>query len=392
MTQIPIYNQNNNGATGSTGLNLARTLLCNSPTSNVALVVGWEKMAPGPLKSAFTTHTNPMEKLGLMMVETNGYDMKAPGAAQFFGNAGNEYIAQYGATAEDFAEAARVCHEHSQWNPYSLFRDVWTLEQILSSPTVFSTLTKLQCCSNSDGAAAAVLVNQRFLDSHPQLKPRAVLIAGQAMTTDAPSVFSRSAIDLVGYDMTSRAAASAYKQASFNPRQLTSPVPVELHDCFSCNIFPTLDALDFTTGRGSAHKLYRSKDTHPSLGNPKTKLIVNPSGGLISKGHPNGATGLAQCAELVWQLRGWANNRLVEGAEAAVQHNIGLGGAVVVTVYRRADGGSTHRVSNDEVKAVSGLGYNPAVEARTGVSEEMQRKVCSRDKSVEYMQAEKARL
>lgn len=303
LTQIPIYNQNNNCATGSTGLHLARTLLSTSPTSNVALVVGWEKMAIGSLKSSFPKHTSPLDKLSRLMFETHGFDMKAPGAVQFFGNAAREYIALHGATKDDFAEVARVAHEHSQWNPYSQFRDVYTKEQILASPNMFDPLTKLQCCPTSDGAAAAVLVTKSFLDKHPELRARAVLIAGQAMTTDAVSVFSRSAVDLIGYDMTSRAASIAYQEASFDPKNTTTPFPVELHDCFTGNVIPTLDALHLTPGRGTAHNLYRSPETLPSLLNPNAKFVVNTSGGLISKGHPLGATGLAQCAELVWQLR-----------------------------------------------------------------------------------------
>ncbi|KAF8475007.1 sterol carrier protein 2 [Kalaharituber pfeilii] len=390
MTQIPIYNQNNNCATGSTGIHLARTLLSTSPILNVALVVGFEKMAPGSLKSNFPSHTSPVDKLSRMMFETNGVDMKAPGAAQFFGNAGREYMKLYGATKEDLAEVARVGHAHSVKNPYSQFQDIYTLEQILSSPTVFDPLTKLQCCPTSDGAAAAVLVTQRFLDAHPSLKSRAVLIAGQGMTTDAPSAFSRSAIDLIGYDMTTRAAAIAYQEANYdpaaNPPSNSSPVIVELHDCFSANVLPTLDALKLTPKRGTAHHLYRSGE---ATYGPKSRMVVNPSGGLISKGHPLGATGIGQCAELVWQLRGWANNRLVEGAEVAVQHNLGLGGAGVVTVYKRADGGRARKVSDEEVKMVVGMEYNPAVEARTGVSEEMRKRVCSRDRFVEYMHQQK---
>ena len=94
--------------------------------------------------------------------------------------------------------------------------------------------------------------------------------------------------------------------------------------------------------------------------------VVNPSGGLISKGHPLGATGIAQCAELVWQLRGWANNRLVPMpvGKVALQQNAGLGGACVVTVLRRADGRANDQVSDARIKEVTGLGYNPAVEAR----------------------------
>lgn len=93
-------------------------------------------------------------------------------------------------------------------------------------------------------------------------------------------------------------------------------------------------------------------------------MVINPSGGLISKGHPLGATGIAQCSELVWHLRGWANNRLVPDTTVALQHNLGLGGAVVVTVYKRADGGAPKKMSDEEVVKATKIGYNPATEAR----------------------------
>lgn len=182
MTQIPIYNVNNNCSTGSTGLHMARQFLAHG-AADVALVVGFEKMSPGSLGSKFNDRTNPMDRSFSMMHETRGVEPKKPGAAQLFGNAGREYMEKYGATKEDFAEIARVNHEHSQRNPYSQFRDVYTLEQIMASQSIFEPLTKLQCCPTSDGAAAAVLVSHKWLEVHPELKSRAVLIAGQAMTT-----------------------------------------------------------------------------------------------------------------------------------------------------------------------------------------------------------------
>lgn len=185
MTQIPIYNVNNNCSTGSTGLHMARQFLAHG-AADVALVVGFEKMSPGSLGSKFNDRTNPMDRSFSMMHETRGVEPKKPGAAQLFGNAGREYMERYGATKEDFAEIARVNHEHSQRNPYSQFRDVYTLEQIMASQTIFEPLTKLQCCPTSDGAAAAVLVSHKWLEAHPELKSRAVLIAGQAMATYCP--------------------------------------------------------------------------------------------------------------------------------------------------------------------------------------------------------------
>ena len=262
---------------------------------------------------------------------------------------------RYGAKAEDFAEIARVNHEHSQRNPYSQFQDVYTLDQVLSAPMIHEPLTKLQCCPTSDGGAAAIIVSQSFLDARPHLKSQAILIAGQAMATDPPSLFSKSAIDLLGFEMSQRAAKEALAQAKVSPRDVKL---VELHDCFSANELLTIDALGLCPP-GKAHEMVRAGDI--TYGG---RVVINPSGGLISKGHPLGATGLAQCAELTWQLRGWANNRIVEGCKVALQHNLGLGGAVVVTVYKRADGSVNTVLTDEVIKQRSGVGYNPAVEAR----------------------------
>lgn len=220
-------------------------------------------------------------------------------------------------------------------------------------------LTKLQCSPTSDGAGAAVIVSQSFLDTRPHLKSKAILIAGQQLMTDSPQLYSRSAIDLVGFDMTARAAKAAMSEAGVTPKDIKV---CELHDCFSTNELILLDGLGFSEP-GKAHEMVRRGDITYGGKGP----IINPSGGLISKGHPLGATGLAQCAELVWQLRGWANNgRLVKEVDVALQHNLGLGGAVVVNVYKRADGkrNTDENLSEADIAKSSGVGYNPAVEAR----------------------------
>ncbi|KAF2142556.1 uncharacterized protein K452DRAFT_226746 [Aplosporella prunicola CBS 121167] len=353
MTGIPVYNVNNNCSTGSTGLHMARTMVGHG-AADCVMVVGFEKMFPGSLQSFFQDRTGPTATTMAVMKATRGVT-NAPGAAQLFGNAGLEYMEKHGATASDLAEIARVNHAHSAQNPYSQFRDTYTLSQILDSAPVSPPLTKLQCCPTSDGAAAAILVSEAFLAARPQLRAQAVRIAGQALATDGPALFSRSAIDLVGYGMTQRAARAALAEAGAS----ASDVRVcELHDCFSANELVSLDALALCAP-GRAHEMVRAGDI--TYGG---RVVVNPSGGLISKGHPLGATGLAQCAELVWQLRGWANNRLVAQQNVALQHNLGLGGAAVVTVYERADGRANAALSSDEVGRRSGLGYNPAVEAK----------------------------
>lgn len=351
---IPIYNTNNACATGSTGLHLARTLIKNGAI-DCALVIGFEQMQPGSIKSTWSDRPSPMGLSMRMMAETRGVD-KTPPNAQYFANAGKEYMEKYGAEARDFAEIARISHLHSQKNPYAQFRDVYTLEQIEKSPMIHYPLTKLQCSPTSDGAGAAVIVSQKFLDARPHLKSQAILMAGQSLLTDSPQLYSKSSMDLVGYDMTKRAAQAAFNEAGVSPKDVKV---TELHDCFSANELILLEGLGFSEP-GKAHMMVRNGDITYGGKGP----IVNPSGGLISKGHPLGATGLAQCAELTWQLRGWANNRLADSPDVALQHNLGLGGAVVITVYKRADGQKAVKLSDEDVKKASQFDYNPAVEAR----------------------------
>lgn len=281
---------------------------------------------------------------------------------------------RYGARAEDFAEIARISHEHSQRNPYAQFQQKYSLDEVLNSTMIHAPITKLQCSPTSDGAGAAVIVSKRFLDSKPALRSQAVLMAGQSLMTDTPALYSRSAMDLVGYDMTKRAVAAAYEEAGITAKDVKV---CELHDCFSANELILLEGLGFAEP-GKAHEMVRRGDITYGGKGP----VINPSGGLISKGHPLGATGLAQCAELCWQLRGWANNRLVS-TNVALQHNLGLGGCVVVNVYKRADGQANRKLSDDEIVKGSAWTYNPATQAKFVTKAEAE-KVRSRTASNEY--------
>jgi acetyl-CoA acetyltransferase len=232
---------------------------------------------------------------------------------------------RYGTPREAFAKIGEKNHRHSVNNPYSQFRDEYSFEDIMNAPMVYDPLTKLQCCPTSDGGAAAVLASERFVREHG-LEGQAVEIAGQAMVTDTTSTFSGSDIKLVGWDMSQAAARAVYEMSGKGPEDVDV---IELHDCFSANELITYEALGLCA-EGEAGELAMEGAT--TYGG---KVVVNPSGGLISKGHPLGATGLAQCSELTWQIRGTADARQVEGADVALQHNIGLGGAVVVTMYTK---------------------------------------------------------
>jgi acetyl-CoA acetyltransferase len=243
-----------------------------------------------------------------------------------FGNAGREYMERYGVTAETFAKIGEKNHRHSVNNPYSQFQDEYSLQDILNAPMVYDPLTKLQCCPTSDGGAAAVIASERFVREH-NLWDQAVEIAGQAMTTDFESTFDGSDMSLVGVHMTKAAAEQAYEESGLGPEDMQV---IELHDCFSANELVTYEGLGLCKEGEAGELVHEGATTYGG------QWVVNPSGGLISKGHPLGATGLAQCSELTWQVRGTADKRQVPNVKAALQHNLGLGGAAVVTVYTKA--------------------------------------------------------
>ena len=324
LSGVPIYNVNNNCSTGSTALFMAKQLV-EGGIVDCAMALGFEKMEKGSLGIKYTDRTVPLDKHMKLMVELRGF-AQAPPAPQMFGNAGREHMERYGTRPETFAKIGWKNHKHSVNNPYSQFQDEYSLEDILAAPMVYEPLTKLQCCPTSDGAAAAILASEGFVARHG-LAARAVEIAGMAMATDLPSTFDeKSCIKMVGFDMSRKAARKAYEQSGLGPEDAQV---VELHDCFSANELITYEALGLAE-EGKGGELVDSGAT--TYGG---RWVVNPSGGLISKGHPLGATGLAQCAELNWQLRGRAEKRQVSGARVAIQHNIGLGGAAVVAVYRK---------------------------------------------------------
>jgi acetyl-CoA acyltransferase len=324
MTGIPIVNVNNNCSTGSTALYLAAQSISGG-LADCVLALGFEKMQPGSLGGGAEDRESPLRRHIKALAEID--ELAFPVAPWMFAAAGREYMRDYGATAEHFAKIGYKNHKHSVNNPYAQFQTEYSLEDIMNAPMISDPVTKLQCSPTSDGSAAAVLVSERYLDEH-DLAGQAVEIVGQAMTTDFASTFDGSARNIIGYDMNVRAAQKVYDQSGLGPQDFQV---IELHDCFSANELLLYEALGLC-GEGEAPKLIDAGDT--TYGG---RWVVNPSGGLISKGHPLGATGLAQCAELTWQLRGAADKRQVGDVTAALQHNIGLGGAAVVTAYQRAE-------------------------------------------------------
>jgi acetyl-CoA acyltransferase len=316
MSGIPVFNVHNNCSTGSTALYLAYNAI-RSGMSDCILALGFEKMQKGALE----TQLPGLEEIA----KDTAKEKKAPIAARMFGDAGRDHMQKYGTKAETFAKIAVKNHVHSVNNPRSQYQEACTLEEVLESRMIHDPLTLLQACPTSDGAAAAVVVSEAWLKKHPH--PGAVEIAGMALTTDRMEDFSRGPIGMVGIGMCERAAQAVYEQSGIGPQDVQV---IELHDCFSTAELIAYEGLGLCA-EGEGEKLI--EDGATTYGG---KWVVNPSGGLLSKGHPIGATGLAQCAELVWQLRGQAQKRQVENVRAALQHNLGLGGACVVGMYKKA--------------------------------------------------------
>ena len=323
MSGIPVINVNNNCSTGSTALFLARQAI-EGGVAECVLALGFEQMNPGALGAVFEDRPNPLEKFIESADEIEGKS-KVPVALRLFGGAGLEHQKKYGTRDETFARVSQKARLHAKHNPRAIFRDEVSIEEVLSSPPMHGVLTRLQCCPPTCGAAAALLTSEKFAKKHGLRSD--VKMTGQSMTTDFPSSFEgKTMMQIVGSDMSQAAANDLYERTGIGPDDVDV---VELHDCFTSNEIITYEALQLTEEGGSEQFVSDGDNTYGG------KVVVNPSGGLLSKGHPLGATGLGQCAELVWQLRGEAGPRQVEGARVGLQHNLGLGGACVVSLYQK---------------------------------------------------------
>ncbi|TDL15833.1 thiolase-like protein [Rickenella mellea] len=363
LTGIPITNVNNNCSTGSTALYQANTWV-KSGVVECALALGFERMARGSLGTNWQDRVPPMAPFHFTMnnIEEKQGKNHGPTSPRMFANGAQEYFDKYGANIEHLAKIASKNHKHSVNNPYSQFRDGWSVEQVMQAPQICEQLTKYMCSPTSDGAACCIVASEDFVHKH-KLENQAIEIVAQALTTDQAGTFnSGSAMELVGYSMSKEAADSVFAQAGFGPGEGRDQVGViELHDCFAANELITYPALGLCAP-GEAHKLVERGDN--TYGG---KYVVNPSGGLEAKGHPLGATGLGMHFYIANQLRDWAGPMQAPGlfdtadkrGKYGLVHNIGLGGAVVVSLLRRPEfykpGGPDGRTR---------LGYNHAAECR----------------------------
>jgi acetyl-CoA acetyltransferase len=326
LSGIPIVNVNNNCSTGSSALWLARQAVA-SGSADCVLALGFEQMQRGALTSQFKDRPSTLGRSKAAMRQLQGIEPNAPSAAQFFGGAGEEFAKQRDLDSTLFAKISVKARRHAANNPYAVFRQPVTEDEVLSSPHIYGPLTRLQCCPPTCGAAAAVVCSPAFGARHGI--SASVRIRAQALVTDRPGAFDADTTmeRIVGYDMTAAAAREVYEASGVDPVDVQV---VELHDCFTTNEVITYEALGLVEPGGVEAFIRDGQNTYGG------RVVTNPSGGLLSKGHPLGATGLAQCTELVWQLRGTADGRQVEGRPTiALQHNLGLGGACVVTLYER---------------------------------------------------------
>ncbi len=325
MSGIPIVNVNNNCSTGSTALFLGRQAIA-SGAADCVLVLGFEQMSPGALGVVFNDRPSPFEDFDREAAALVGQP-ELPLALRYFGGAGLSHMQKYGTPLSAFAQIRAKASRHAAKNPLALLRKELTSEDVLNAPALWpGVLTRLMACPPTCGAAAAVLVSESYAKAHGLRSD--VRILAQAMTTDRPDSFeSHDMMNLVGYGMSQAASQQVYTQAGIGPEDIDL---VELHDCFAHNELISYEALGLCPEGGAAQFIADGDNTYGG------KVVTNPSGGLLSKGHPLGATGLAQCFEITHQLRGTADQRQVPGARLGLQHNLGLGGACVVTLYGAA--------------------------------------------------------
>jgi acetyl-CoA C-acetyltransferase len=329
ITGIPITNVNNNCASGSSALFLARQAVL-AGVAECALAVGFEEMQPGALDRVFPTRADPLERHRDSVVAAMGLDEKAseiPPALLMFGSQLEWAARELQLSDEVFARIAVKARAHARDNPFAIFRDPLSVDEVLAAPVVWGRLRKLYACAPSCGAAAVIVCSPAFARRHGLRSDVAILahemgsdIASDLDPPNVPDALSRAA--------TQRTAMQAYVRAGLGPQDIDV---AELHDCFVSNELLGYSALGFCAEEDLERFVLEGRNTYGG------QVVICPSGGLLSKGHPLGATGLAQITELTHQLRGNAGSRQVEGARTALQQNGGLGTAVSVAILQRRD-------------------------------------------------------
>jgi acetyl-CoA C-acetyltransferase len=326
ISGIPIVNVNNNCASGSTAFALAVQSV-KSGMTDCALAVGFEQMAPGAIDVVFGDRPNPVMRHILAvddLMHLTEEERKVPPAIRMFACQVDLLKERFGVSDRALARIAVKARRHAANSPYAIFRNPITENDVLASPLLFRGLHKLYACPPSCGAASVIVCNQRFAKRHGIRAD--VRLIGQGWCSDKQEFFESDPLDVMFRGLSKEAAVRAYEDAGVGPEDLDV---IELHDCFTSNEMITYAALGLCEEGEMDRFVMEDQNTYGG------KYVICPSGGLLSKGHPLGATGLAQITELVWQLRGTANARQVEGARTALQHNGGLGSAGFVHLFQR---------------------------------------------------------
>jgi acetyl-CoA acyltransferase len=324
QTGIPVYNVVNACATGATAVRVAMMGI-KSGECDIAMAVGVEKMGKmgmlgGAAKANQKKVFSPKGRYGAV-VRTEGLlgTSLMPGV---FAQAGTEYALANGITAEQFAKVAVKNHMHSTLNPLAQYQKPFSLEEVLRAEVISYPNTLPMCCPTGDGAAAVVLVSDaklKVLD--PDVRRRAVKVSASVMTSDPWTPSGQVQPDV--NTLTRMAADQAYEAAGIGPEDLDL---VELHDCFATAELIHYDNLRLCQPGGAGDFIDSGAPTRDGA------LPVNVSGGLLSKGHPIGATGIANLYEVATHLRGEAGDRQVDGAKVGLTHVIGLASACAVHV------------------------------------------------------------
>jgi acetyl-CoA acetyltransferase len=293
ISGIPIVNVENACASGSTALREGWMAVAGG-FYDVVMVIGVEK-AVMPKGTMLNVGAGELEtKLGEVF----------PG---YFATIAQKHMERYGTTREQMAQVSVKNHIHGALNPYAQFQKKFTVEEVLNSPMIADPLTLYSCCPNSDGAAALILCSK---EKAGRGNGRAIRIAASVLTTGN----YENQRDITNWDVEIRAAQQAYKMASLGPEDLDV---VEVHDAFTICEIIHYEGLGLCP-LGEGGRLIDERATE--LGG---RIPVNPSGGLLSKGHPVGASGVAQVVEIVWHLRGQAGERQVQGARVGLADMMG---------------------------------------------------------------------
>lgn len=326
MTGIPVTNVNNNCASGSTAFALAAQAI-EYGVSECVMALGFEQMSPGAIEMMYPDRVSPLQRHTdaiINLLDLPAAEANLPPAVLMFGCQAEALMNDFNMSEQALASIAVKARKHAQHNPFAIYREPLTTEQILEQPPLYRGLRKLFACPPSCGAASVIVCSEEFAKKHNL--PIQVTLKGSSWCSDKPEYFTSNVLDVTFGALSREACKQAYESAGIGPEDLDV---IELHDCFTSNEIFTYSALGLCADDDLEKFVLEGQNSYGG------KVVVGPSGGLMAKGHPLGATGLAQITELVQQLRGQSGVRQVEGARIALQHNGGIGSAGFVNIFER---------------------------------------------------------